>query len=248
MGGTEFLTMKYWHIITALLLAGAVFFHFCMEGYGYDYIAATLVFIAGLIILFHFGNKTLIRIVSVFVSLGLLYFFAVEFLIVSNSTTDKLPGRKYLIVLGAQVRGTVPSLSLQHRLEGALDYMNANPDCIAVVSGGKGTGETVSEAQCMKTWLTERGIAVERIIEEDQSTSTQENLRNSWAIIQELGGGPDDVAVLSSNYHLYRAKCMAKVIGMNPAGVRGSFGYPIYTLGMFIREAFGMTHFWVFGY
>ena len=245
MGGTEFLMVKFWHICVPILFLAAAFFYFCMNGY--TYISAALVFIAGLILVYHLGSKTVIRIVSLLTAVGLLYFLALEVLIISNSATDKDPARKYLIVLGAQVRGDSPSLSLLHRLEAALEYLNTYPDSTAIVSGGKGDGENISEAQCMAVWLTEHGIAEDRIIQENCSTSTIENLQNSWDIIRQEGGDADDMAILSSNYHLYRAKSMARKLGMDPAGVKGNVGYPIYTLGMFIREAFGVTHFWVFG-
>ena len=74
-----------------------------------------------------------------------------------------------------------------------------------------------------------------------------ENLSNARDIILAEGGSTDDVAILSSNYHLYRAKQMAKSLGMNPVGVASPMGYPVYTVGMFIREAFGVTHLWAFG-
>jgi len=237
--------MKLWHIIDLVLLLLAAFFLFCMNGY--TYISVSLAFVAALIAVFHSGNTVLIRVVTVVTAVGLLYFLFVETLIISNARTDKDPERKYLIVLGAQVRGDQPSLSLQHRLEGALDYLNMVPESVAVVCGGKGNGENISEAECMRNWLVAHGIPEERILMEDKSTTTDENLRYSWQIIQDRGGTADDVAILSSNYHLYRAKSMARALGMNPAGVKGTVGYPVYTLGMFIREAFGVTHLWVFG-
>ena len=237
--------MKLWHIIELLLLLTAALFFFVMNGY--TYISLTLVYIAALIAVFHSGCPLLIRTVSIITAVGLLYFFAVEALIISSARTDPNPERSYLIVLGAKVQGDQPSLSLQHRLEGALDYLTKYPSSTAVVSGGQGSGETVSEAECMKNWLLGHGIPDERILTENRSTTTDENLRFSWKLIQTRGGRTDDVAILSSNYHLYRAKAMARALGLQPVGVRGTVGYPIYTLGMFIREAFGVTHLWVFG-
>jgi uncharacterized SAM-binding protein YcdF (DUF218 family) len=171
----------------------------------------------------------------------------VEYLVISNARTDQDCERSYLIVLGAAVHGDRPSLSLYHRLSSALDYLNTYPDSKAVLSGGQGKGENISEALCMHDWLVSSGISEDRLLMEDRSTSTMENLTYSWEILQAKGCRPDDVAILSSGYHLYRAKLMARALGMDPAGVCGRIGYPIYTLGMFIREAFGLTHLWVFG-
>ena len=238
--------MKGWILACILLCIAAMFFLFCMNGY--EYISYTLLFSAILTVIYSIGSPVLKRIVTILLCVGFTYFLFVETLVISNARTDKDPQRKFLIVLGARVMDGAPSLSLQHRLEGTLEYLNRYPDSTAIVSGGQGKGEIISEAQCMHDWLIEKGIPESRILMEDRSTSTMENLRFSWEIIQELSGGPDDVAILSSNYHLYRAKTMARRLGIHPAGVKGVVGYPIYTLGMFIREAFGVTHLWAFGY
>ena len=187
------------------------------------------------------------KIVAVLTCIGLSYFCFLEVLIVKSSFTDKNPGRSYIVVLGAAVHGDGPSLSLTHRLQGTLDYLNRYPDSIAIVSGGQGEGENISEAECMRNWLIEKGIDAGRVIPEDQSTSTMENLSFSKKIILSRGGDLTDTAVLSSCYHLYRAKAIARSLGYEPAGVAGRLGYPVYTLGMFIREAFGVTHLWIFG-
>ena len=98
--------------------------------------------------------------------------------------------------------------------------MTDNPDCIAIVSGGQGDGEDVTEAQCMHDWLVEAGIDPARIYMEDKAESTMENLEYSFGIIRSLGGEPDgNVTILSSSYHLFRAKSMAKRLGVDAAGI-----------------------------
>lgn len=251
MGGTERMSfvhnMQGWLTATLILVLAAMFFFFCMNGY--TYISYTLLFIAGLIVINHFGGDMFKRVAAVLTCLGLMYFCVLEFFIVSDAMTDKSVERDYIIVLGAQVRGEDPSLALQHRLEGALAYLELHPDTIAVVSGGKGDGENISEAECMYRWLTAHGIDENRIIREPKSTSTMENLRFSFELIRERGDDPNgNIAIVSSGYHLYRAKSMARMLGCEAIGVAGSVGYPIFTLGCFIREAFGLTHLWVFGY
>ena len=233
-------------IAVAVLAVLSLFYRFGMGGY--DYIANALAFVGLLILVLHFAGAGLRRVVVILTSLGLIYFCLVEIPIIKNSRTDPEPGRDYLIVLGAAVHGDVPSLALTHRLEGALDYMQTYPDSVAILSGGKGEGENISEAQCMQDWLFTRGIPMDRLLVEDRSTSTAENLKNSFSIIRELGGDPDgNVALVSSSYHLYRAKSMARILGAEAVGVAGSPGLPIFTLGCYIREAFGVTHLLVFG-
>lgn len=240
--------MESWVITCLILCAMAALFFFAMRGY--SYISYTLLFVAGLIAVHHLASPGLWRVVAIFTCIGLAYFLFVEGLVIASAMQGKQlqkAEKNNLIVLGAAVHGDVPSLSLRHRLEGALRYMEAYPESRAVVSGGQGKGENISEAQCMHDWLLAHGIAEERIIMEDASTSTMENLRFSWEKLEALGVSPDDVAILSSGYHLYRAKTMAHTLGLETAGVSGSPGYPIYTIGMFIREAFGVTHLWLLG-
>lgn len=242
----NFFKLHPWAGLPAILLIIATVFKFFMRGY--DYMAYTCTFFALLIILHRFAPAPLWRVVLILVCLGLMYFCAVELPIIKNSFTDKDCERDYLIVLGAAVHGDVPSLALTHRLEGALDYMEKYPDSTAIVSGGKGDGENITEAECMHDWLIAHGIAAERIIMEDKATSTMENLQFSFELIRARGDEPDgNIAIVSSAYHLYRAKSMAKILGAEAAGVRGNPGYPIYMLNCYIREAFGVTHLWVFG-
>ena len=111
--------MKPWIVTCIVLFALALFFFFGMRGY--TYISYALLFLTALILVHHLGSPVLRRIVAVVTCIGLVYFCFLEFLILSNAQTDRDAKRSYLIVLGASVQGDVPSLSLQHRLEGALD-------------------------------------------------------------------------------------------------------------------------------
>ena len=232
--------------LPAALLLAAAFFKFCLRGY--DYIAYTFLFVFLLVLLHRYAPVKLWRAVAVLVCIGLVYFAALEVLIVGASRGDEDCERKYLVVLGAAVHGDSPSLALTHRLEGALDYLVRFPDSAAILCGGQGKGENLPEAECMYFWLCEHGISSDRLIMESESTTTMENLTNAFSIIRSLGDEPEgNVTLLSSAYHLYRAKAMAKLLGVNPRAVRGNPGYPVYMLNCYIREAFGLTHLWAFG-
>jgi uncharacterized SAM-binding protein YcdF (DUF218 family) len=92
-----------------------------------------------------------------------------------------------------------------------LEELRSVCDRVAIVSGGKGAGENITEAQAMHDWLIANGIPEERILMEDKATSTMENLEYSFAIIRERGDEPENnVAIVSSAYHLYRAKLMSR--------------------------------------
>lgn len=221
---------------------------------GHRWLGLTLLLIAALLIFYPAALLTdvpllvmLRRIVTIVLAVGFAYFCVVEFFIIRDAHTEKDRSADYVIVLGAGVNGTVPSLSLRDRLEGTLDYLTAHPNCIAVVSGGQGPGEEITEAQCMYDWLVARGISPDRIIMEDKATSTLENLRFSMDIITAQGNEDAVIGVLSSEYHLHRAKKLAAYVGIDAVGVAARTSYPTVAINYFIREAFAMTELYVFG-
>ena len=236
-----------WAVSAGMLTTLAFMLRFAARGYAWW--GYSLLFVAALIALHRFLPVFWWRLIVILTCVGLAYFAFVESFIIRSARTDKEPGRDYLIVLGAAVYGDQPSLTLVRRLEGARDYLVAYPDSVAIVSGGMGAGETVTEAQAMRDWLVAQGIPSERVLMEPKATSTEENLAFSFDIIRERGNEPDGhVAIVSSAYHLYRAKLMAKNMGVSAAGVAAPWGYFFVMLNYFIREAFGVTHLWVFGH
>ena len=235
-----------WAAVSGGLLVCGALLRFALRGCAYWGYA--LAFVAALIVLHHFVGPALWRFIVVLVCVGLAYFCVVEIPIIKNARTDRDDERPYLVVLGAAVYGDQPSLTLVRRLEGALDYLERYPDSVVIVSGGMGPGETVTEAQAMYDWLVANGVDPDRVLKEDRATSTKENLEFSFDIIRQRGDEPaGKVAIVSSAYHLYRAKLMARMQGVEAAGVAAPWGYFFVMLNYFIREAFGVTHLWVFG-
>lgn len=237
---------KMWLIFVILLLVGAGLLFFAATGH--DYVAALLVLIAALIVIYRFGGHGLRVAVTVLLVIGMAVFIIIEIPIVREARTDAPDDCEYVIVLGAGLRGDVPTLSLRNRLDAALEWLEAHPDCVAVVSGGQGPGENMPEGEAMGIWLEARGIEPERIIVEDKSTSTMENLENSFALIREAGGEPDgNCAIITSEYHLCRAKLMAESLGVEAWGVAAHTSWPSLMLNYFIREAFAVTYYRIFG-
>ena len=238
---------KNWIAVAGALTAAALVLRFAVRGYAWWGYA--LLFAAALVALHRFLPAALWKLVVALVCLGLAYFCFVESFIIRSAHTDADDRRDYLIVLGAAVYGDQPSLTLIRRMEGAMDYLARHPDSVAIVSGGMGRGERVTEGQAMYDWMTAHGVDPARILVETEATSTEENLRNSFAIIRARGDEPQGkVAIVSSAYHLYRAKLFAQKLGVSDAaGVAAPWGYFFVMLNYFIREAFGVTHFWVFG-
>ena len=105
--------------------------------------------------------------------IGLVAFGTVESCIVSKMHAQGKPDLDYVVVLGAQVRKSGPSLVLRYRLDKAIEYLDENPNTICIVSGGKGPNEPFPEAQGMADYLKEHGIAEQRILEEPDSKTTE---------------------------------------------------------------------------
>ena len=234
-----------WIVIAAELVF--VVFLWLFPQAGYKIASLVPLAIIGMLLVFRFCKKPVKIVVSVFAGICAAALIVIEIPIVKATIDKPKPGADYIIVLGAAVYGEEPSITLQHRLEGAARYLDENPNTKGVVSGGQGAGEDISEAECMRRYLEIHGIAPERILIEDQSTSTKENLAFSKAVIESDGGDVSRVAVVSSGYHLYRAKTMARLLGMQATGVVGSDGYPLYMFGMYLREAAAVLKLWVFG-
>ena len=116
----------------------------------------------------------------------------------------------YIIVLGAHVNGTKLTLALLERVRRALLYLEENPGTKAVLSGGRGDGEQISEAEAMYRYLTEHGIAAERLIKEEQSTNTKENLDFSLRLI---GSMEYSIGVVTNNFHVFRGVAIGKKCG-----------------------------------
>ena len=149
-----------------------------------------------------------------------------------------------VIVLGCKVNGERPSIMLEARLNAALEYLNSNPESICIVSGGQGNDELISEAECMYLYLTSHGIAAERIYQEDQSTTTRENIAFSYEIIKEKGLN-ESIAIATNEFHEYRAGKIAEDFGLDYGAVSGStvlWLLPTY----YARELFAILYEWVF--
>lgn len=124
----------------------------------------------------------------------------------------------YLIVLGAGVDGEQPSYTLELRLKRALPYLESHPETRVIVSGGLCPGEIISEAESMLRWLTSRGIEPSRILMEDSSSTTAENMQYSFPILisdlasREISGKavPEiSVGIVTSNFHIFRSLSLA---------------------------------------
>ena len=153
------------------------------------------------------------------------------------------------IVLGAGVNGTEPSLSLRTRLDKAVDYLERWPDIPAVLTGGTGYGEEISEAQCMYDYLTEYGVEADRLILEDRASNTAENFAFSWELLTEAGVDPAEgrVAVVTNDFHIARSELIAAREGYGDvAGIPAPLPWVHLEINYTLREAFAMVKTFLF--
>lgn len=145
----------------------------------------------------------------------------------------------YLIVLGNKMEGSEPSPLLSDRIEAAAKYMEENPHVVAIASGYQSEGADISEAQCIYNGLTQQGIAPDRILLEEKATTTRENFQYSCALLEEkLGFIPQNIGVLSSEFHLLRAKMLAKECGIDAVTVAAHTSDTEAFFKYFVREIF----------
>ncbi len=147
----------------------------------------------------------------------------------------------YVIVLGANVKGTVPSSVLQSRIEAAANYLKKNPKTVAIASGGKGSGEKISEALAIKRGLIKLGINRDRILLEDRSTNTYENIKFSK---KKLTENAKTGIIVTNEFHLYRALSLARDQHLSLYGIPADT--PIIAIPKsYIREYLAITKYYL---
>lgn len=155
---------------------------------------------------------------------------------------------RYVIVLGAGVNGTEPSLTLSERIHAAYEYLSHNPEAIAVLSGGQGPNEDITEAACMYRELTQMGIRPEQLLLEEASTSTIENLQFSIALLEDqMGLRPGKVGIISSEYHLFRAGQFAKELDVKAVGIPAKTTWLPLRINYYLREIAAVWKYLVLG-
>lgn len=169
--------------------------------------------------------------------LGLCIFIMIMGVIIFYSKQITDPGADYVIVLGAHVKGMRITRTLRARLEAAADYLIGNPATVAIVSGGQGKGEDVTEADAMERYLVSRGIAVNRILREEKSTDTNENIRFSRKAINHPTAR---VVIATSAFHIFRATRIARKQGLSRAQGLPSPSDPVLLIHYYVREVIGV--------
>lgn len=188
------------------------------------------------------GKAVLTVFLALVISFCTVFFITLSQVVKHSKYTAE--NQSTVIVLGCQIRGSVPSSTLRARCIVASNYMKEHPDAVAIATGGQGPDEDLSEGQCIYNLMTQDyGIDGSRIFIEDKSTNTDQNVLNAKKIIDD-NGLSDNVAVATSEYHQYRAAMICKKNRLTASSIpSGSSKRAKPTF--FTREVFGVWVQWI---
>lgn len=233
---------RYW--LVALILFGiGLFCYFFVHAYQFTGIILCALAVLRLIfgVLNLCKRKIFFTVFCVLVTASAVAMVATGIWILSRASGSDEAPTDYVVVLGAGVNGTQPGPSLYERLVAAKEFAEEHPEAILILTGGRGEGKQITEAQCMFNWLTENGVPAGRLRMEEKATSTEENLKNSLELIEaECGRRPECITVISSEYHLLRAELIAKNLGVTAVCIPAHTRHKLYFCNMFAREIFAV--------
>lgn len=183
-------------------------------------------------------GRAYLRTAQAVIGLGLVFFVMMEGWIWLSGRPADMQQSDVLLILGARVKGENVSLSLKDRLDEGLAYLNKYPDTLILLSGGQGEGEDITEAEAMKRYLTANGIQAERILKEESSTSTYENLTYSRKLLKEQGMDVTTtrITLVTNDFHMLRSKWLAGRVGLHVYGLPAAT--PPYTVPRMLTREF----------
>ena len=191
------------------------------------------------------GGKAVVITVSVILAAAVLYIVLLNIMMLT-AAFNKPEKPNVVVVLGCQVRGDRPSKMLRRRLDAAKELLDEHPEVPCVVSGGQGSDEKMTEAECMKNYLVENGISADRIIVEDKSNTTYENIKFTFEKLDELGISRD-ITIVTDGYHQYRANLIAKEQGAGEVTSYSADTEFRHIASHWVREWMALTKFFILG-
>lgn len=181
-----------------------------------------------------------LTIIAVICFLILMAVFTAILLAIAFKSRKTAENESVVIVLGCRVKGDKPSRALAQRCRVAVNHLKQNESAVAILSGGQGADEKISEAECMKRIFLESGIDEKRLFTEDKSTSTQENIIYSKEIIKK-NGLSKNVAIATNEYHIFRSLRLAECYGLSAKALPAK-SIPILRTAYYTREVFGVCY------
>ncbi|WBW95194.1 YdcF family protein [Oceanirhabdus sp. W0125-5] len=255
---SEFKERLYKYFSILLIVLGILNMAYCLFGFSLGwgfYLGLKLFVFIGIVFITHgllrlfnkkYKKNLLNKIVTFGISLFIVSFVIIQCMISYQGDKNNLSDMDYVIILGTQVIGDRPGLELKNRLDKAIRIINDNQSCKIIVCGGTGYNQKFSEAYVMKKYLIEKGIDNDRILKEEKSTNTYENIKNANDIIRNIDNRDNiKVGVCSNDYHVYRGKIISKKFELNPVGIYAKT--PLYIIPNHrMREYCSILYYWLF--
>lgn len=191
------------------------------------------------------AGKTLLKIFRAAVTAGFLYSAVCAGLILSCFGGTVPPNNATVIVLGCTIDGEKVTPVLKSRLDTAYTYLEANPGSRCILSGGKGKNEDIPEGEAMRRYLVSKGIDNARLFAENESHSTDDNMRRSLEII-ERKNFKSEVLIVTDGFHLFRSRLLAEKYGLSCALMPSQTPWLLFTPN-FLREILALTKFFIVG-
>ncbi|WP_062231117.1 YdcF family protein [Fictibacillus sp. FJAT-27399] len=181
------------------------------------------------------------------VSIALIIALLLEGLILTSIKDEHPANIDYVLILGAGIKDGTPSRVLKERLNKAALYLHKHPGVKAAVSGGLTVGESKTEAEVMGRYLKNKGVPSTSIVYENKATSTYENIKFSRNLMKKYlpAGKHQRVVIISSDFHLHRAKCLAEGLGLKAFGQGSSVPLSV-TPQVHVREILALAKYYIF--
>ncbi len=187
--------------------------------------------------------KILRKTAHILIACFIISLIFVEGIIISGSRTNAKDS-DCIFVLGCGLHGDDLTLMGKKRADSAIAYLKENPDCIAIMCGGQGNGETVTEAQALYSYIEKAGISQERLFKEERSTDTRQNIRFAKEIVKSVGLDPktDQFAIVTNDFHLYRSVMISNKAGFDNVKTINAPTptLPFLRTSMYLREYFSL--------
>ena len=185
-------------------------------------------------------TKIILVIIGIVIVIGAVLVISVMIAIYRGAQGHEVAEDTPAVVLGCHVKDGRPSRILGERIDAAYEYLSSHPQAIAVLSGGQGEDEAISEAECMY-----------RLYKEESSVNTPTNLRQSRGILEEALGADSawaenhEIALITSEFHCYRGCLHAKQEGLSPVAYASKTAMP-YVIPFYLREIVAVVYTWFF--
>ena len=137
-------------------------------------------------------------------SIGICIFLVILSLIISKMNVTPVKNLDYIIVLGAQVKESGPSVILRYRLDRTVSYLKENDNTLVIVSGGQGANEKATKASVMKEYLVNNAMQITNDVISLFQAILAQNVEQTKIMLERLNNMPNiDVTKLNANVNGY---------------------------------------------